>query len=100
MYLMNKAVSYTHLVAYIQYSDHPKHYRICKADKYLRNSHETAMLDRKSTRLNSIFKENRKEFEEKWDDLKIFIDVYKRQAGIPDRWDGRSAERIVQILAE
>ena len=24
-------------VAYIQYSDHPKHYRICKADKYLRN---------------------------------------------------------------
>ncbi len=25
------------VVAYIQYSDHPKHYRICKADKYLRN---------------------------------------------------------------
>ena len=24
-------------VAYIQYSDNPKHYRICKADKYLRN---------------------------------------------------------------
>lgn len=24
-------------VAYIQYSDSPKHYRICKADKYLRN---------------------------------------------------------------
>lgn len=24
-------------VAYILYSDHPKHYRICKADKYLRN---------------------------------------------------------------
>ena len=24
-------------VAYIQYSDQPKHYRICKADKYLRN---------------------------------------------------------------
>lgn len=24
-------------VVYIQYSDHPKHYRICKADKYLRN---------------------------------------------------------------
>lgn len=24
-------------VAYIQYSDRPKHYRICKADKYLRN---------------------------------------------------------------
>lgn len=24
-------------VAYIQYSDHPKHYRICKADQYLRN---------------------------------------------------------------
>ena len=24
-------------MTYIQYSDHPKHYRICKADKYLRN---------------------------------------------------------------
>ncbi len=24
-------------VTYIQYSDHPKHYRICKADEYLRN---------------------------------------------------------------
>ena len=23
-----------------------------------------------------------------------------KKAGIPDRWDGRSAERIVQILAE
>ena len=26
-------------VAYIQYSDRPKHYRICKADKYLSNFH-------------------------------------------------------------
>ena len=27
-------------VAYIQYSDTPKHYRICKADKNLRNFHD------------------------------------------------------------
>lgn len=27
-------------VAYIQYSDHPKHYRICKADSHLRNFHD------------------------------------------------------------
>ena len=27
-------------VAYIQYSDHPKHYRICKADENLRNFHD------------------------------------------------------------
>jgi len=27
-------------VAYIQYSDRPKHYRICRADKYLRNFSE------------------------------------------------------------
>ncbi|MGI6231765.1 MAG: glycoside hydrolase family 43 protein [Prevotella sp.] len=27
-------------VAYIQYSDHPKHYRICKADANLRNFHD------------------------------------------------------------
>ena len=27
-------------VAYIQYSDRPKHYRICKADKNLRNFHD------------------------------------------------------------
>lgn len=27
-------------VAYIQYSDNPKHYRICKADENLRNFHE------------------------------------------------------------
>ncbi len=30
----------TWCVAYIQYSDNPKHYRICKADKYLRNFHD------------------------------------------------------------
>ena len=28
-------------VAYIQYSDNPKHYRICKADENLRNFHDT-----------------------------------------------------------
>lgn len=27
-------------VAYIQYSDNPKHYRICKADSHLRNFHD------------------------------------------------------------
>lgn len=27
-------------VAYIQYSDNPKHYRICKADEYLSNFHD------------------------------------------------------------
>jgi len=27
-------------VAYIEYSSNPKHYRICKADKYLRNFHD------------------------------------------------------------
>jgi len=27
-------------VAYIEYSSKPKHYRICKADKYMRNFHE------------------------------------------------------------
>ena len=27
-------------VAYIQYSDNPKHYRICKADEHLRNFHD------------------------------------------------------------
>ena len=27
-------------VAYIQYSDRPKHYRICKADENLRNFHD------------------------------------------------------------
>ena len=27
-------------VAYIQYSDNPKHYRICKADENLRNFHD------------------------------------------------------------
>lgn len=27
-------------VAYIQYSDNPKHYRICQADEYLRNFHD------------------------------------------------------------
>lgn len=27
-------------VAYIQYSDQPKHYRICKADEHLRNFHD------------------------------------------------------------
>ena len=27
-------------VAYIQYSDYPKHYRICKADEHLRNFHD------------------------------------------------------------
>ena len=27
-------------VAYIEYSSRPKHYRICKADKYLRNFSE------------------------------------------------------------
>ena len=33
----------------------------------------TYITKKVSDRLNSIFKENRKEFEEKWDDLKIFI---------------------------
>ena len=28
-------------VAYIQYSDYPKHYRICKADEHLRNFHDS-----------------------------------------------------------
>ena len=27
-------------VAYIQYSDNPKHYRLCKADENLRNFHD------------------------------------------------------------
>ena len=30
----------TWLVAYIQYSDNPKHYRICRADENLRNFHD------------------------------------------------------------
>ena len=33
----------------------------------------TYITKKVADRLNSIFKENRKEFEEKWDDLKIFI---------------------------
>lgn len=33
----------------------------------------TYITKKVSDRLNSIFKENRKEFEEKWDDLKLFI---------------------------
>ena len=33
----------------------------------------TYLTKKVADRLNSIFKENRKEFEEKWDDLKIFI---------------------------
>lgn len=33
----------------------------------------TYIIKKVADRLNSIFKENRKEFEEKWDDLKIFI---------------------------
>ena len=33
----------------------------------------TYITKKAADRLNSIFKENRKEFEEKWDDLKIFI---------------------------
>lgn len=32
-------------VAYIQYSTHPKHYRICKADKYLRNFNSPVDID-------------------------------------------------------
>lgn len=32
-------------VAYIQYSDRPKHYRICKADKYLRNFSEPVDIE-------------------------------------------------------
>ncbi|MDO5447031.1 MAG: molecular chaperone HtpG [Prevotellaceae bacterium] len=34
----------------------------------------TYITKKVSDRLNSIFKENRKEFEEKWDNLKLFID--------------------------
>ncbi|MCR4602104.1 MAG: glycoside hydrolase family 43 protein [Prevotella sp.] len=32
-------------VAYIQYSDRPKHYRICKADKNLRNFHDPVDIE-------------------------------------------------------
>ena len=32
-------------VAYIQYSDHPKHYRICKADENLRNFHDPVDIE-------------------------------------------------------
>ena len=32
-------------VAYIQYSDHPKHYRICKADSHLRNFHDPVDIE-------------------------------------------------------
>lgn len=34
----------------------------------------TYITKKVADRLNSIFKENRKEYEEKWDDLKLFID--------------------------
>jgi hypothetical protein len=32
-------------VAYIQYSDHPRHYRICKADAHLRNFHDPVDIE-------------------------------------------------------
>ena len=32
-------------VAYIQYSDNPKHYRICKADEHLRNFHDPVDIE-------------------------------------------------------
>ena len=32
-------------VAYIQYSDQPKHYRICKADSHLRNFHDPVDIE-------------------------------------------------------
>ena len=32
-------------VAYIQYSDRPKHYRICKADEHLRNFHDPVDIE-------------------------------------------------------
>jgi len=32
-------------VAYIQYSDHPKHYRICKADSHLRGFHDPVDIE-------------------------------------------------------
>ena len=45
---------------------------------YLQSDHEvkkisTYITKKVADRLNSIFKENRKEYEEKWDDLKLFI---------------------------
>ena len=32
-------------MAYIQYSDHPKHYRICKANSHLRNFHDPVDIE-------------------------------------------------------
>lgn len=56
-------------VAYIQYSDNPKHYRICKADKFLRNfSSPTDIQGVTGPQHGSFMKLTKKEYKklEKW----------------------------------
>ena len=43
------------------------------AERFEREEDSTYITKKVSDRLQSIFKNDRKEFEEKWDDLKIFI---------------------------
>lgn len=57
-------------VAYIQYSDHPKHYRICKADKYLRNFAEPVDIEGVTApQHGSFMRITKKEYKQllKWD---------------------------------
>lgn len=56
-------------VAYIQYSDHPKHYRICKADENLRNFHDPVDIEGVSApQHGSFMRLTKKEYKrlEKW----------------------------------